>query len=212
MILDKNEILSIVQQLKEELLPIGCILIYPSENVPLRFLPCDGSELSKKAYPELYALIKGTWGETKDSFFLPDLQGQFIRGWDKDGDVDSERKLGSLQEDSLQGHGHKVSIVEKIQSDSSGSHRHKVYYKSHDVSSGVFSSYPVYEVSFSTNNETLSSDGSGTTYEGSHCHDIKIPNGFLQIEDPESSIFGTIRIAVETRPTNVALMFCIKVK
>lgn len=210
--LEQHEIRSIVEQLKAELLPIGCILMYPSETIPSGFLPCDGSELSKKAYPELYSLIRGIWGESKDSFFLPDLQGQFIRGWDKDGDVDPERKFGSIQKDSMQGHGHEVSVIEKLKSESDGSHRHKVYYKSHDVSSGVFSTYPVYEVSYSTTDETIPSDGSGTTYEGTHSHKIKIPKGFLQIKDPQSSIFGIPRIAVETRPTNVALVFCIKVK
>lgn len=210
--LEQHEIRSIVEQLKAELLPIGSILIYPSETIPSGFLPCDGSELSKRAYPELYSLIRGTWGETKDSFFLPDLQGQFIRGWDRDGDVDPERKFGSSQQDSIQGHGHEVSVIKKLQSESNGSHRHKVYYKSHDVSSGMFSSYPVYEVSYSNSDESFSSNGSGTTYEGNHSHDIKIPKGFLQIKDPQSSIFGIPRTAVETRPTNVALAFCIKVK
>ena len=210
--IEQNEISSIVEQLKAEVLPIGCILIYPSESIPKGFLPCDGSELSKKAYPELYSLIKGTWGETKDSFFLPDLQGRFIRGWDRDGDVDPERKLGSTQQDSLQGHGHEVSIKKCLESESSGSHRHKVYYKSHEVSSGMFSTYPVYEVSYGTSDEHIQFNGSGTTYEGDHKHDIKIPSGFLQIKDPQSSVFGIPRISVETRPTNVALIFCIKVK
>lgn len=210
--LDKNTLREIANLLKEELLPIGSILIYPSENIPDNFLACDGSELSKKAYPDLYALIKGTWGETKDTFFLPDLQGQFIRGWDKEQNIDPGRNLGDVQEDALQGHGHKVLMTKVLRTDSSGNHKHKVYYKSHDVSSGMFSSYPVYEVSYNTENETFSSDGSGTTYEGSHTHDIKIPDGFIQIREPEASIFGIPRIATETRPKNIALMFCMKVK
>lgn len=210
--LDKEILQEIVNLLKDELLPIGSILMYPSENIPDNFLACDGSELSKKVYSDLYALIKGTWGETKDTFFLPDLQGQFIRGWDKEQNIDPRRHLGDVQEDALQGHGHKVLIAKPLKTDSSGSHRHKVYYKSHDVSSGVFSSYPVYEVSYNTENETIPSNGSGTTYEGSHTHDIKIPNEFIQIREPEASIFGLPRIATETRPKNVALMFCIKVK
>ncbi len=212
MLLDNNEIHSIVEQLKAEILPIGCILIFSSEKVPKGFLPCDGSELSKKNYPELYALIKGTWGETKDSFYLPDLQGQFVRGWDGNGDIDPEREFGTIQEDAFQGHTHKTSVSNLIKSESSGSHRHKVYYKSHDVSSGMFSSYPVYEVSYSTTDEKFNSDGSGTTLEGAHCHEIKIPNDFVKIQDPQPSIYGNLRVSTETRPKNVALMFCIKVK
>lgn len=91
-------------------LPVGCIICYPSPICPEGFLPCDGRELSKQQYPELYALIKGTWGETQTTFFLPDLQGQFIRGWDKDGDMDPSRTFGSNQDDAFQGHTHDLDI------------------------------------------------------------------------------------------------------
>ena len=114
MILEPSEIQSIVEQLKKELLPIGSILIYPAENVPSGFLPCDGRELSKEAFSELYSILKGTWGESDKSFFLPDLQGQFVRGWDKEGNVDPERKFGTTQEDAFQGHSHVINVKGKV--------------------------------------------------------------------------------------------------
>ena len=39
-------------------LPIGSIICYPSTICPEGFMPCDGRELSKQAYPELYAGLK----------------------------------------------------------------------------------------------------------------------------------------------------------
>lgn len=108
--IDQKDISFIIEHLKDELLPIGVILIFPSEKVPHGFIPCDGREMSKKNFPELYELIRGTWGETTTSFFLPDLQGQFVRGWDKDGDIDPGRKIGSTQPDSLQGHSHDFCV------------------------------------------------------------------------------------------------------
>lgn len=54
MMLDNNEIRSIVEQLKIETLPVGCILIFSSEKAPKDFLPCDGRELSKIRYFQLY--------------------------------------------------------------------------------------------------------------------------------------------------------------
>lgn len=206
MMLEQNEIRSIIEQLKEELLPIGTILIYPSENVPSGFLPCDGSELSKKKYPELYSLLKGIWGETKDSFFLPDLQGQFIRGWDKEGDEDPERVFGSSQEDAFQGHGHETEHI-KGTTASSGSHTHTVYREEHGGGLGT--------IFYSLNHEdncVSNSCKKGTANiqsGGYHSHSFELD---VNVSSPSNNTFGPVRCATETRPKNVALMFCIKVK
>lgn len=209
--LDNNEIRSIVEQLKAEILPVGCILIFSSEKVPKGFLPCDGSELSKKSYPELYALIKGTWGETKDSFYLPDLQGQFLRGWDKDGNIDPDRVFGSEQGDTLQGHSHGIQYDKTISTHSDGSHMHRVYYNSHKAVTSVgglgnteedYSFWEVYGSSLG--------DSARTESSGSHTHTLSLPK--ISVLNPETSTFQPTRISTETRPKNVAIMFCIKVK
>lgn len=206
MILEKNEIRSIVEQVKEELLPIGSILIYPSENVPFGFFPCDGSELSKSAYPELYSLIKGTWGETENSFFLPDLRGQFVRGWD-DGDgvdpdsgADSIRKIGSLQEDAFQGHSHEV-----ISCSENGRHYHYVGYKNYSTQEAntFYTTYQHEHVCTYGDPEKIGNHN--TDSDGNHKHDIVIGGAV-------DSTFQKVRYSTETRPKNIALMFCIKVK
>ena len=204
--IDKNLINAIAQQLKEELLPIGSILIYSSEMIPHGYLPCDGSELSKKAYPELYKIIGGTWGETKDSFFLPDLQGQFVRGWDKDGNVDPERELGSFQNDAFQGHGHDVGSI-KGNTSSNGGHTHTVYSEEHGGGLGT--------IFYSLNHEDncISSDNrrgaKSINSSGSHSHSFEFD---INVSSPNNSTYGSVRYATETRPKNVALIFCIKVK
>lgn len=97
-------------------IPIGSIIYFPSLACPDGFIPCDGRELAKKAYPELYSLIKDTWGETGSSFCVPDLRGQFIRGWDDGYGVDPDsapnnvRRIGSEQYDTFQGHTHDLDI------------------------------------------------------------------------------------------------------
>ena len=178
-------------------LPIGCIFCYPSPICPEGFLPCDGRELSKKAYPELYAIVKGTWGETSTTFFLPDLQGQFVRGWDKDGDVDPFRKLGSLQNDSFQGHIHGVASCS-----SNGGHFHYIGYSDYkcDEANTFWTEYTHTHVTDYGNGNNKKTD-----HDGSHTHEIKIA-------DPENSTYGEVRIATETRPKNIALMYCIKAK
>lgn len=222
--LDKNIVREIVEQLKNELIPIGSILIYSSGKVPHGYLPCDGSELSKKAYPELYALIGGTWGETKDSFFLPDLQGQFIRGWDKDGDIDPDRKFGKLQADAFQGHSHDICIS-SIDIESAGQHDHDLYWGKFNVRDHSVNSVNNHTQSIPVPYANRSDSGysrigtdyeskDGSTLEGTHTHKLSIKNGQQFIGTPIDSIHGPVteKIATETRPTNMALMFCIKVK
>ena len=204
MILDENEIRSIIEQIKIEIIPVGSILVYPSEQVPHGYLPCDGREISKKTYPLLYDLIKGTWGETETTFYLPDLRGQFIRGWDNgegvdpDSGADSMRKFGSEQDDALQGHSHNVISCSK-----NGNHSHMVGSKNQDrLYSNIF--YSTY------NYKDMQNYGSDTTNyytneAGTHEHTIVIG-------PPSNSTYQKVRISTETRPKNVALMFCIKVK
>lgn len=200
-------------------LPIGCIFCYPSPICPDGFLPCDGRELSKQEYPELYALIKDTWGETKNSFFLPDLQGQFIRGWDKDGDIDPSRQFGSVQNDAFQGHGHSLIIEGQLSEE--GYHSHNIYYNDDPIHYGknTFTSDSVstvvrsfrdwdtyyrykYEYKWSYEESYAISKG------GSHTHVLPL----MTVSDAISSANGLVYPQNETRPKNVALMYCIKVK
>lgn len=209
-------------------LPIGCILCFPSEICPEAFLPCDGRELSKQAYPLLYQIVKGLWEETPKTFFLPDLQGQFVRGWDKTGNVDPDRKLGSCQEDCLQGHSH--DLIEENQT--SGK---RIYYKSVSVKpetkdSGISVNSLVTEKERDAFKQ-LERESLKPTSEigiGSYLRDFlkvtsvkllalthneynfRIPD--IIIGNPTNSTYQPVRLSTETRPKNVALVYCIKVK
>lgn len=201
MSLTEKELSSIIELLKQELVPVGTILIFPAEKVPAGYLPCDGRELPKNCYLKLYEIIGATWGETKNTFFLPDLQGQFVRGWDKDGDVDSERIFGSLQEDAFQGHSHKSDCSY------AGGHKHRIpQYVSTIQNAKTFFTKEYYTM-ISIDEKKSEDSKYYTSREYAHKHDIPIG-------EPVDSSYGSIRnrISTETRPKNVALMFCIKVK
>jgi microcystin-dependent protein len=65
--------------------PIGAILPFAGINVPYGYLLCDGSEIEKVKYPDLYDIIGNTYGVAVlgfDSFKLPDLRGRFALGRD----------------------------------------------------------------------------------------------------------------------------------
>lgn len=56
----------------------GMILPYAGTTVPAGFLPCDGSAVSRAAYPNLFGAIGTTWGagDGSTTFNVPDLRGR----------------------------------------------------------------------------------------------------------------------------------------
>lgn len=68
-------------------LPIGAILPYAGATAPYGFLFCDGSEVERSKYTDLYDVIGTTYNGTGTllgvgTFKLPDLRGRFALGKD----------------------------------------------------------------------------------------------------------------------------------
>lgn len=87
---------------------VGNIATIPIDIVPSGYLECDGSAISRTSYPELFALIGTTFGagDGSTTFNLPDLRGEFIRGWDHGRGIDIGRLIGTNQLHSLENHTH----------------------------------------------------------------------------------------------------------
>ena len=81
----------------------GYVLPFATSTVPTGFLECNGAELSRTTYANLYAIIGDTYGtgDGSTTFNIPDLRGEFIRGFDNGRGVDSGRGIGTSQEPSL---------------------------------------------------------------------------------------------------------------
>ena len=66
------------------LFPAGMIMAFagPAENIPAGWLLCDGTEVSRTTYSNLYDAIGVSWGtgDNTTTFNLPDLRGMFLRG------------------------------------------------------------------------------------------------------------------------------------
>lgn len=65
--------------------PIGAIMPFAGNNVPYGYLLCDGSEVEKVKFTDLFDVIGNTYGIASlgfDSFKLPDLRGRFALGRD----------------------------------------------------------------------------------------------------------------------------------
>lgn len=135
---------------------VAQVAAYAQNTAPLGWLKCNGAAISRTAYARLFRAIGTTFGIGNGSttFNLPDLRGEFIRGWADDRAVDTGRVFGSAQADELKAHTHSYGV---------------------DPIAG-------------TGNGTKASDGSNI--------------GGI---DSTNSTGGT-----ETRPRNVALLYCIK--
>lgn len=64
--------------------PPGSLMAFAASSAPTGWLTCDGSAVSRASYAALFAVIGTTWGvgDGSTTFNLPDLRGQFLRGYD----------------------------------------------------------------------------------------------------------------------------------
>ena len=74
-------------------LPVGVPVPWPSATPPTGWLKCNGAAFSAEEYPEL--------AKAYPTNKLPDLRGEFIRGWDDERGVDSGRAILSAQGDAI---------------------------------------------------------------------------------------------------------------
>lgn len=88
--------------------PTGTIIYQAGSSAPDGYLKANGAEISRSTYADLFATIGTTYGTGNGSttFNLPDLRGEFLRGWDDGRGVDSGRAFGSSQADELKSHTH----------------------------------------------------------------------------------------------------------
>lgn len=88
--------------LKAHIMPVGSLIIWPTSTPPAGYLECDGAALSRTTYAALFAVLGTTYGQgagtqASTTFRLPDLRGEFIRGWDHGRGADANRTIGSAQ-------------------------------------------------------------------------------------------------------------------
>ena len=165
----------------------GAIMAFAMSTPPAGWLECYGAAILISTYPTLASAIycgdtnnaTALWGykctnpanptgsrNTSGQYIvIPDLRGEFIRGWDHGRGVDSGRSFGSFQDDAFQGHYHNLRQGTSVQG--------------------------------GTNNTIISAQTQAYIVNS--------------VVDPiTDGVHGTPKIASETRPRNIALMYCIK--
>ena len=170
--------------------PVGTILTFGASTPPSGFLECNGSAISRSTYASLFSILSTTHGagDGSSTFNLPDLRGQFVRGWDNSAGVDASRTFGSSQTDQNKNHTHttdSTTLTGDVQAISQS-------YRMDGSASGVFTKG-------GNRNARLYGNAGGEALCGSfsmdatHSHTIASSGG------------GT-----EVRVKNVALMYIIK--
>lgn len=79
-------------------LPVGVPVPWPSATPPTGWLKCNGAAFSAEEYPEL--------AKAYPTNKLPDLRGEFIRGWDDGRGIDNGRSLLTVQGYATEDHAH----------------------------------------------------------------------------------------------------------
>lgn len=87
-------------------IPPGSMMMWPTDTPPTGWILCDGSEISRTIYAELFATIGTTYGNGDGSttFNLPDLRGRFPLGKDSMGGTSGNRATDAAA-DTLGGSG-----------------------------------------------------------------------------------------------------------
>lgn len=104
--------------------PAGAIIAWAGSTAPAGYLLCDGSQVSRTTYADLYAVVSTSFGSGNGSttFHLPDLRGRFLRmkdgGTGRDPNAATRTAIntggavgdnvGSLQGEAFKSHTHSV--------------------------------------------------------------------------------------------------------
>lgn len=96
-----------------DLTPAGTVIWTARSTAPTGYLKANGAAISRTTYATLFSAISTTYGagDGSTTFNLPDLRGEFVRGWDDGRGIDSGRAFGSAQADELKSHTHSISNV-----------------------------------------------------------------------------------------------------
>jgi phage-related tail fiber protein len=83
---------------------VGQVATFAMSTAPSGWLKANGATVSRTTYAALFTAIGTTFGagDGSTTFALPDLRGEFIRGWDDGRGVDSGRVFGTAQLDQMQ--------------------------------------------------------------------------------------------------------------
>ena len=97
--------------------PVGSVIWYAADAIPAGYLECSGTTVSRSTYSALFAVIGTTYGagDGSSTFKVPDLRGEFVRGYDHGRGIDAGRGIGTSQSDEFKNHQHDFGGDDQIE-------------------------------------------------------------------------------------------------
>jgi microcystin-dependent protein len=213
-------------------IPPGTVMSFLGRSAPPGWLVCDGAIVPNGVgpvqgvitnYSRLYAVLGTTYGATPGT--LPDLRGYFIRGYGSstdpsvgaNADGTESGAFGQKVADTFQGHKHGLydpTHGHTGSADPAGKHRH-TYQFWNDNQGGVEFGETIDDGEIETKN---------TSEEPDHTHTVSVVAGPTNVKvlsptgdqatpgsgDSDGPGGLTPRVGFETKPKNVALLWCVK--
>lgn len=172
------------------LVPTGAIMPFAMNTAPSGWLAANGSTVSRTTYAALFAAIGTTYGagDGSTTFTLPDLRGYFVRGSGTNSDGVAAGTFGAKQADGLISHTHSGTT-----GNDSPDHTHQqrllsTFYTGANVWPRGTDYHPGTE-----SNAAMNTNGASTRHQHPFTTSSQSPAG-----------------DTETRPRNIAMLYCIK--
>jgi phage-related tail fiber protein len=161
----------------------GAIDFFAMSAAPTGYLKANGAAVSRTTYAVLFAAIGTAFGagDGSTTFNLPDIRGEFLRGWDDGRGVDGGRAFGSSQGSQNLLHNHAATAA------NAGAHTHSLGQNLDRSPAGDGNAIWGDENYYGTTTQT-------TSTAGDHTHAITVAGSGGN----------------EARPRNVAMLACIK--
>ena len=170
-----------------DLTPAGTVIYSARSTAPTGYIKANGAAISRSTFSVLFAAIGTQYGVGNGSttFNIPDLRGEFIRGWSDGRSVDGGRTLGSNQGSANLSHNHSATANSNV---SDPGHNHT-------YSTAVY-------------------DRSITDDSPDQTNSVRFQNGTTSSRTTGISVTTSVSVAsrggTESRPRNVSLLACIK--
>ena len=180
--------------------PSGSVFCMAVATVPSGYLECNGAAVSRTTYSVLFAVIGTAYGAGNGSstFNLPDLRGEFVRGFDNGKGTDSGRSIATSQSATNASHNHSISVSGTTSTKSLTGNIRKISegFNANGSASGVFTK--TQDGNSSITGSSSTSPVGGVDFDGSHDHTFSASG-------TSGSQGG------EARPRNIAMMYVIKI-
>jgi len=184
--------------------PTGSVFCMAVATIPSGYKECNGEAVSRTTFAALFAVIGTQYGTGNGSstFNLPDLRGEFVRGFDNGRGVDSGRSINDPQTSANKSHNHTATTAisdpghfhQSFRSGNAGERQHN--------SNLTSSNFPSSGTGAGNKNEAYNIVAqSGEANVGRTSNENTGVNASTTTENDGSS---------ESRPRNIAMMYIIK--